>query len=595
MATANSAAPQQSGGWLFGRSIDLIIGCGVGYVLTLPLLVYLGRSTGASQWPWFLVAIFGLLVNAPHYGATIVRVYEEREDRQKYAFFAVYVTIALAILFAISSRSLWMASLLITAYVTWSPWHFSGQNYGLSVMFLRRRGVDLDPTTKRLLYLSFVFSAALAILAIHGLKAGLVFAPATIPAAHTPMVIHLPIPGAIPLLAVVSVLYVGSLAAAGWRLRAKTRLRDLGPAFTLVLTQALWFTVPALATIWSSSPRANLAFAAIWVSTAHSAQYLWVTTYYAKRSGSGVSTRRFLGKALLAGSAVTVLPGLIFAPGLLGIRPWDAGLAATTFSIVNLHHFILDGAIWKLRDGRVARALLRRVDDAADAVAAPIVPQRSWVRPLAYGIGALCFLIPAAQIYETSVVIKDAQSRSAIQTAIDHLRWMGRETTLVQLNVGHIFANVGYHEDAIRHYQRSIALFPTYTGWLSLGNQYRAIGRFPEALHAYDAALSIEPHKETALLWRARTLMDLGSAAPIADWRQEATKSLREVLQLEPGNADASVLLARLQAQDGHRDEAIRTLERALQTQNHSSTSSIRQQLEELKRAGRPLAAGTGS
>ena len=31
-------------------------------------------------------------------------------------------------------------------------------------------------------------------------------------------------------------------------------------------------------------------------------------------------------------------------------------------SVVNLHHFVLDGAIWKLRDGRVARVLLRTAE-----------------------------------------------------------------------------------------------------------------------------------------------------------------------------------------------------------------------------------------
>ena len=31
---------------------------------------------------------------------------------------------------------------LFTAYVMWSPWHYSGQNYGLLMMFVRRAGLD---------------------------------------------------------------------------------------------------------------------------------------------------------------------------------------------------------------------------------------------------------------------------------------------------------------------------------------------------------------------------------------------------------------------------------------------------------------------
>jgi hypothetical protein len=43
------------------------------------------------------------------------------------------------------------------------------------------------------------------------------------------------------------------------------------------------------------------------------------------------------------------------------------GLGLLTASIVNLHHFVLDGAIWTLRDGRVARMLLRPAGEGVDA------------------------------------------------------------------------------------------------------------------------------------------------------------------------------------------------------------------------------------
>ena len=56
---------------------------------------------------------------------------------------------------------------LITLYLTWSPWHYTGQNYGIALLFLGRHGVPLDPRTKALLRGSFWLSYAVTFLFIH--------------------------------------------------------------------------------------------------------------------------------------------------------------------------------------------------------------------------------------------------------------------------------------------------------------------------------------------------------------------------------------------------------------------------------------------
>jgi len=148
--------------WLYGRWIDLFVGCGLGYLVLVPVLLAYGWSSGVREFPVAAIVAFGMLINAPHYGATVLRVYSDRADRAKYRFFALHATLALALVFAGASRSVWLASALITIYLTWSPWHFAGQNYGLALMFLRRRGVEVDALAKRFFYLSFVLSAVLA-------------------------------------------------------------------------------------------------------------------------------------------------------------------------------------------------------------------------------------------------------------------------------------------------------------------------------------------------------------------------------------------------------------------------------------------------
>src|ERR1700689_3668810 len=56
---------------------------------------------------------------------------------------------------------------IFTIYLTWSPWHYSGQNYGLFMMFARRAGADPDKSTRRALYGAFVVSYLVLFLGFH--------------------------------------------------------------------------------------------------------------------------------------------------------------------------------------------------------------------------------------------------------------------------------------------------------------------------------------------------------------------------------------------------------------------------------------------
>jgi hypothetical protein len=489
--------------------MDLLVGCGLGYILSVPILLYLETSTGATRWPAILIMVMSMFANSPHFGATLVRVYDAREDRRKYAVFSVYVTIALAVLLVASAHSVWLASLVITAYLTWSPWHFSGQNYGLTLMFLRKRRIEVDPATKRLVYASFVLSAVLAIIAVHAGHDDLIFAPHTLRVAGAPTIHSFPLPPALAQVAVPGLLlaYLGCLAGAGWRLRSRAPLRAFAPAIVLVATQALWFTVPALLLDWGRARGATLVFAAVWISTAHSIQYLWVTAYYAKASGSGASFGGFFLKSLLAGSAVVAVPGVLLAPQLLGEMPWDVGLAATIFAMVNLHHFILDGAIWKLRDGRVARVLLRGREEPTlpDPIDAHV--RRPWLRRAVWSVAALAFAITLIGNYAQNE-IDQTDRTDRVGSLVRILRWTGREKVEIQFEIARRLAARGDHEGAIEHYRRSIELFPTARTWAALAEEYRAVGRSDLAVSAFDAALALNPDYPQARLRRAEALIE---------------------------------------------------------------------------------------
>ena len=47
---------------------------------------------------------------------------------------------------------------VFTLYICWSPWHYTGQNYGLLMMFARRGGAQITSNERRWLHAAFVAS-----------------------------------------------------------------------------------------------------------------------------------------------------------------------------------------------------------------------------------------------------------------------------------------------------------------------------------------------------------------------------------------------------------------------------------------------------
>src|SRR5262249_33470931 len=102
----------------------------------------------------------------------------------------------------------------------------------------------------------------------------------------------------------------------------------------------------------------------------HSAQYLWITSYYARREANldgRQSWRPFAYfPVLIAGGIALFVPGPWISSHIFHFAFTPRFLIFT--APVHLHHFTLAGAIWKLRDGRMANLLLNsqaRISDAA--------------------------------------------------------------------------------------------------------------------------------------------------------------------------------------------------------------------------------------
>jgi hypothetical protein len=513
VASEPNPPPAPTPVWLSGPLPDWLLGAGAAYLLTVPLLLLAGGAVG-EQWPFAVAWVVAIAINGPHYGATLLRVYERREERRRYAFFSLWVTMALVGLFVAGVYASFVGSLLVTLYFTWSPWHFAGQNYGVALLFLRRSGADVTPAAKRLLYASFLLSFGLAFLALHVEGSTHTHAPLRTSLASVYDLVRLGIPAAVgaPLMIGLGAAYVGSLVGAFVLLRREASLRALGLVASLVACQALWFVVPSLLDLNGWGGRSFLAFSAVWISAAHSLQYLWVTHHYALQSDASTRLPSYLLRTTLAGNAAIAIPAILLAPDVLRATTWDAGLGILIFAVVNLHHFILDGAVWKLRDGRVARLLLR------DQPREPEPARRGRTSWGWIALWAACGVVVSVEIAE--LVRHEAERRGAYAVAgrvLDATSVLGRDHERARVRLGRELLERGDFEAARGQFERGLAARETVAGFGGLGRALEGEGDPAGALRAYEAGLRIDP-QDVALqrsIRRLRTVLRRGSATPL--------------------------------------------------------------------------------
>ena len=553
-----AAAVIPSNRWLFGPARDLLLGCGLGYACVFAVFCFVGGDFRAAT-PAGLLPFLTLLVGAPHYGATLLRVYARRADRRAYAFFAFYVTLALAGVFVVATRSAWVGSLLLTVYITWNPWHYAGQNYGLGVMFLRRRGVALDLALKRWFYASFVLSFLLTFLVLHRKDGAAAYSP-LIYAAHSYSFRPLGIPSLLAdnLIFLTLVAYGISLAVSAVLLLRRASSGTLLPTALLAGTQALWFAIPlacryfgVLQSLEPLSERYAIYYF-YWAALGHSIQYVWVTSYFARGRVGFEGYGRWFWKAVFAGTAIWTVPGLLFAPQLLGRLPFDLGLGALVAASVNLHHFILDGAIWKLRDGRIARILVRS-EPELEPGATPIVPRTAW-RPLRVALwatGAVSLGITLVHIVEETrlqLSLSRADTGRA-QSALRHLSWVGLESADQRIRLGQLFEEKGDTQSALEQYQRSAWLFPTTRAWRLTANLHEQDGDTEAALAAWQEIARLAPTKSSPHYRVGLLSLERGDLP-------RALAALEEATRLAPSNLKYRDALARARSLSEDREAA---------------------------------------
>src|ERR1700732_2997424 len=164
-SSSPALASQPHSPWIYRPWIDLTGACGA---WSAPLLLAGFYFANSYERGWSVAFYFlALLSNYPHFMATVYRAYHTRDEFEKYRLYTVHVALLLAVAGVVAH--LWYALLpwIFTLYICWSPWHYSGQNFGLLMIFARRAGVAPTETERRALRLSFIASYILLMLSFH--------------------------------------------------------------------------------------------------------------------------------------------------------------------------------------------------------------------------------------------------------------------------------------------------------------------------------------------------------------------------------------------------------------------------------------------
>jgi tetratricopeptide (TPR) repeat protein len=524
--------------WIYRPWLDLVVGCGA---WSVPLLLLAYFSSAASTLTWS-VLFYGLALffNYPHYMATIYRAYHTKEDFEKYRIFTVHITLLVALTVIFSH--FWIRSLpfIFTVYLTASPWHYSGQNYGLFMMFARRAGAQPSNLERRALYAAFLISYAVLLLSLHtGPSGDYLFVSLNIPATISSRA-----------QIALAVAFVGCSVFGLSRLIAQAGFRRMIPSLTLFSTQCVWFLVPSLLSLVEGFQVPRSRYSTGVLAVMHSAQYLWITSYYARREAATTPSRPWRPFSYFA---ILVVGGIaLFIPG-----PWLSSLVfhfdfTRSFllftALVNIHHFILDGAIWKLRDGRIAALLVNsraqisnsKLVEGARAAGSRTMTAVRWVagsssaaRALRVGTASALLLWGCVDQVHYYYALHSGDLADLKRAAA-----LAPYDTPLEVRLAREALEEGNPDESVAAWQYAIKANPAdpapRDAWLKYLTQEK---RLDEAYQLTGSWLKVAPRDAALLVNHGILAQQFGHA-------DEAEVSWQKALRLDPSQADADLYLA---------------------------------------------------
>ncbi|MCP4907529.1 MAG: hypothetical protein GY910_21360 [bacterium] len=319
------------------------------------LYVAFGGEIGFVEANWFALAI---LINSPHFMASYRLLYSSAAEIRANPWSTIYVPAALVAILGFcffAARPGALVQWLVLISSIYLAWHYTGQTWGMVASFSHLHGVRYSDRERFL-----IRSGPRSLLVLHVLFAltgrlppGGYIAPDTYVAAYSAVF-------------VATCATIGaSVIAGGWAFVSAYRrgeqipIQVILPWASLFLWYPFWYFVPG---------------GFFWLQLSHALQYLAFPLRVEVNRYSEAAPRtpgqRNLWALLLYAGLVLVGAVILHGPPIAAHAFGDGWystprakvllLALTT--CIAIHHFFIDGAVWKLRNPRVRQSLFSHVE-----------------------------------------------------------------------------------------------------------------------------------------------------------------------------------------------------------------------------------------
>jgi hypothetical protein len=282
-----------------------------------------------------------IVFNGAHFGASTLRLYTKPGAKKEFPLLSFAFPVFCLVVVGFGLWSPFIGRNITALYFTWSPYHYAMQTYGLAVMCSMRSGAKLDSRDKTQMWLVCLLPFLFAVLTSP--DGGLAWFVSRQWLATVPVLMFL-YRTAVTVVTAATFLLPISLF---WQLHRRRGKRVPLIALVLQLTNAMW---------WLGTTYLNAWF---WTAMLHSIQYLVIVVERHVAEQMARPARRsvphnpvvyalgFYGLSFVLGVILFFVIPLAYVP---------FGFAATqSFTmmtwVINLHHFIVDGFIWRTKPG----------------------------------------------------------------------------------------------------------------------------------------------------------------------------------------------------------------------------------------------------
>ncbi|REJ69993.1 MAG: hypothetical protein DWQ31_01885 [Planctomycetota bacterium] len=357
-AATLSATPSRLLGRTFVHPLFDYLFIGGGLSLVVTAWVFAAGTPFIIDQAFF--AYFLLFSNSAHFAASTVRLYTKRGSFEALPFITMaFPLVCLVVLAVCMIYPELLGENLLRLYLTWSPYHYAAQAYGLAVMYSYRSGCILSAPDKRMLWWVSMLPFLTVFLAArdHGLHWLLELGNLSLPLWVDTLLVET-LGGSLRLLSFIAPPLLYTLVA--------TNKSGPMPLISIlaVATNVIWFAV------------LNTTEAFFWATVFHGIQYLAIVIIFHVRDRMSEPDNRhgifyhvvwFYGACLILGYALfNCLP---LGYNLAGFPPVES--VWIVLAAINVHHFIVDGYIWRLKQGDSNRKVVEQGTTTAAGATAP--------------------------------------------------------------------------------------------------------------------------------------------------------------------------------------------------------------------------------